>query len=113
MKTIKREFLNGSRYMFDFGECRAKNGWAQIDTSQDASYYGNWTNPFKLTVISYAEGDIAIITCDTIEEYIQEIRDIESWNLKYDPDFKFGIDGMCNEQLINRFNDLGLSDLLH
>lgn len=41
MKTI-RTFAPGERYDFDFGECSYANGWAQIDTRQDASYYGTW-----------------------------------------------------------------------
>ena len=48
---MKREtdFMeNIERYHFDFGECSACNGYAQVDTSQDAPYFGIWTNPMNL-----------------------------------------------------------------
>jgi len=45
MKTITDFDPETSRYAFDFRLCHFKNGWAQLDTRQDASYYGNWINP--------------------------------------------------------------------
>ena len=45
------------RYSFDFKLCTPKNGWAQVDTSQDASYFGTWANPFERKTVSYCEGD--------------------------------------------------------
>ena len=46
MKTEKN-FIEADRYLFDFYHCSTKKGYAQLDTSQDASYYGTWTNPLK------------------------------------------------------------------
>ena len=37
---ITREFCPGDRYTYDFGHCSYENGWAQVDTAQDASYFG-------------------------------------------------------------------------
>jgi hypothetical protein len=39
------EFTPSDRYVYDFVLCTYDKGWAQIDTRQDASYYGTWTNP--------------------------------------------------------------------
>ena len=36
---ITREFCPGDRYLYDFGLCSYKKGWAQVDTAQDASYF--------------------------------------------------------------------------
>lgn len=88
-----------------------QNGWAQIDTSQDASYFGTWTNPFTFETINYCEGDIYHTKCDTVEEYALDIRKSQSWN--NERGYKFAIDGMCNEKLIARFKEIGLGDLLH
>ena len=37
---ITREFAPADRYVYDFGLCSYKNGCAQVDTAQDASYFG-------------------------------------------------------------------------
>ena len=69
METIKK-FMPADRYVFDFKLCAPRDGWAQVDTSQDASYYGTWANPFKLEVITYLEGDIVIKKADNTDEFI-------------------------------------------
>ena len=56
METI-RDFASTDRYIFDFKLCTTGKGWAQVDTEQDASYFGTWANPFELKVVSYTEGD--------------------------------------------------------
>ena len=43
MKTQKT-FCNSDRYIFDYDMCSFKKGFAQIDTTEDASYFGNWVN---------------------------------------------------------------------
>ncbi len=80
-----------------------------MDTSQDASYYGIWTNPVKLQTITYCEGDITIQTADTVAEYVEAIRLLAGWDGHR---FK-GIDPMMNPEMIARFTDIGLADLLH
>lgn len=58
-RTRKRGFVvDGSRYVFDFEICAPAKGWAQLDTTQDAEYYGLWAQPWTLEIIEYAEGDI-------------------------------------------------------
>ena len=111
MKTV-RDFWPTDRYIYDFKLCSTKDGWAQIDTSQDAHYYGTWANPEKLVVISYCEGDVTTNTADTPEEFVAEIRQIKEWNDENGHRF-IGIDPGFNEELKRRFVDLGLADLLH
>ena len=108
----KTETFNSdiNRYVFDFDICNAKNGWAQMDTTQDAHYYGNWANPKTLTIISYVEGDICKLQADNKQEFIDEIRKIEKWN--YENDYGLNIDCMGNEETIKLFSDMRLSDLL-
>ena len=50
---ITREFAAADRYTYDFGLCSYENGWAQVDTAQDASYFGTWANPTRLMIFSY------------------------------------------------------------
>ena len=111
MKMTK-DFLSADRYIFDFKLCTPKDGWAQVDTGQDASYFGTWANPFKLEVVSYTEGDIVVRKADNTGEFVTEIRDIKKWNEENGYRF-IGIDAMCREELIGKFQEVGLGDLLH
>ena len=64
---------SGDRYFFD-----AKllpEGFKQFDTDQDAWYFGVWVNPEELMTVTYAEGDLSVVTCPTLEHYKAEIQD--------------------------------------
>lgn len=106
-----RTFEPGERYTFDFDECHFKKGWAQIDTSQDAWYFGTWANPTELKITSYTEGDVCRTTCDTPEAFVAEIRRLAEWNTENG--YGCAIDGMCRPEIIEAFERFGLGDLLH
>ena len=112
MRTAEEFYPDAERYLFDFKLCTLKKGYAQLDTKQDAWYYGAWANPEKLIVVSYAEGDCTIKYAENEEEFIEEIR---SW-AKWTDENGWGparIDPLCDEGLIKRFKSLGLGNLLH
>lgn len=107
-----REFASADRYTYDFGLCSISNGFAQVDTQQDASYYGTWANPFKLIVFSYTEGDCVTTECDTPAEFESELRAIKAFNEDNGWEF-LGIDPGFEPELKAEFVKHGLSDLLH
>jgi hypothetical protein len=111
---MKRQtsFVDGDRYAFDFNHCSAKRGFAQVDTGQDAWYFGTWANPTRLMVVSYCEGDLTIETAESRDEFVAAVRRIKSWNEEQGHGFS-GIDAMCNEEIAAGFRALGLGDLLH
>jgi len=111
MKTI-REFVPADRYAYDFGLCSYKNGFAQIDTSQDASYFGTWANPTKRIIFTYCEGDTTMQEAETDTEFVNEIRLIKKWNIENGHEF-LGIDAMCDSEIETAFRKLGLGNLLH
>ena len=112
MRDVKTDFTpNGDRYEFDFKLCTAPKGWAQLDTESDAWYFGIWANPERRQTVNYCEGDLTIITVDTDQEFIHEIRRIADWHNEHNR-FK-GIDPGLNGDLKQRFVNLGLADLLH
>ena len=109
---ITRELCPGDRYTYDFGLCSYENGWAQVDTAQDASYFGTWANPTRLMIFSYCEGDTTLKEAASPEEFATELRAIDTWNqangcgpARIDPGF--------NPAMKAEFEALGLSDLLH
>lgn len=111
MKTERHFEPDIDRYAFDFRYCNHKRGWAQCDTAQDASYFGIWTNPFRLMIVTYAEGDVTIQTAASETEYRNALREAASFYVEQGHGFR--IDGMCHGQIIARMNALSLGDLLH
>jgi hypothetical protein len=111
MQTVTEFMPMSDRYAFDFRLCPFSKGWAQLDTRQDASYYGNWINPLTRQICSFAEGDVTIITCDDDAEFIAQVTETFGWHKErgYEP----AIDGMCSEPIVARFNELGLAHMLH
>ena len=84
---ITREFCSGDCYIYDFGLCSYEKGWAQVDTAQDASYFGTWANPTRLMIFSYCEGDTTSEDAASPEEFATELREIDACNRGngYDP----------------------------
>lgn len=112
MQTIRDFVENGDRYKYDFTEMTTQKGWAQVDTGQDAWYYGTWTNPFTLEIFNYCEGDTTLQKAENTIEYRAEIEEIKRWNDESGHGFK-GIDPGFNEALKGRFGTLGMAHLLH
>jgi hypothetical protein len=96
--TRQREFSPADRYLYDFRVCTVAKGWAQIDTRQDASYFGQWINPAKRLLFSYCEGDTCLTTCDDDTELLAEMEHIRTFHnesgyafLGIDPGFSEGL----------------------
>lgn len=112
MKVERGFLLHGERYAFDRGKCSYANGYAQVDTSQDAPYYGIWTNPMDLIIVSYCEGDVTTETAENVQEYVTAIHKLKAWHEENGHRF-IGIDALADKDLKARFTEIGLADLLH
>ncbi len=111
MTQVTREFCPGDRYPYDWGPCSTGKGFAQFDTAQDASYYGNWLNPFALVLFSFAEGDCDTTECGSVAEFVRETRALVAWHVEHS---RFlGVDPGFDAALAERFEAIGLGDLLH
>lgn len=107
---ITHEFCPSDRYTYDFGVCSYSKGFAQVDTKQDAPYYGTWANPDKRIIFCYCEGDTTMTECATDKEFTEEMRSLAKWSIEGGYDFH--IDTMCVDAMTQRFTALGLADLL-
>jgi hypothetical protein len=100
-------FHVGDRYYFDFDGCKNSDGWCQIDTEQDASYYGNWINPAARRAITFAEGDLAQIKFDNDQEMIEWLERFAAHPglcfLGVDPGLHEGTVAACKERGIDKF----------
>ena len=104
-------FGEDSLYFYDYNECTTRNGFAQLDTNQDASYYGTWANPSTFLIINFCEGDETRKQCENAEEFIAEIESINKW--REDNNDKLRIDPGLGPDLKQKFIDLGLEKYLH
>lgn len=100
-----------TRYEFDFKLCNYQNGWAQLDTTEDASTYGNWVHPNNRMLVTYAEGDVTVTTCDDDAEFIVELRNAIAWHRERGS--YLGIDPMCSESIEASFVRLGFQADFH
>ena len=115
MKTERHfaEKENG-RYAYHFS--LDHTAWTQMDTTDDAISYGNWTNPFKRQILSYVEGDETLITCESDEEYRTELTRHVDWH-KERGSWK-GIYFMVSDnekraRIERKFVDLGIDSFLY
>lgn len=84
-----------------------QKGFAQIDTTQDASYYGTWINPIQRAVIRWCEGDLDCYKFDNNEEMVAWVAEF-----KKSPWF-IGIDPGLGEVLRSECIAAGLGPYLH
>ncbi len=124
MKTTNSfdDDMDRCRYTYDNGECSISNGFAQVDTRQDASYYGTWANPRTFTIVCYCEGDVSRQVAENAEEFVAAMRELKRWACGDDTPgatglgwakSRFGIDPGFDEPLKQAFEEIGLGDLLH
>ena len=111
MTTTTSFHPGADRYELDFGPCSYARGFAQVDTAQDAWYFGTWTNPDTRRIVSFAEGDLTIRDAESDEEYTAALRELRDWNDERQQ-WK-GIDPGLGETMRARFAALGVADLLH
>ena len=95
------------RYYFD----TTLKGFSQLDTKQDAPWFGNWLDPINQKLVTFAEGDICLATETNSNAFAKRVRMICNW---YKENNTFiGIDPMGNEPAREAYKSLGLTDLLH
>lgn len=55
---------------------KSATGWIDYPTYQDAWYYGVVINPTTLEVLTYAEGDVVHIQCETEAQFMADLKDL-------------------------------------
>jgi hypothetical protein len=101
----------GDRYRYDFKLCTPANGWAQLDTKQDAPYFGNWINPIEFKLMSYCEGDTCLTECEDIADFAAELQVCIDWHKERE--YFIGIDCAGNEEIKAALVQMGFAEVLH
>lgn len=107
--TTTKTHADGSRYELD--GLLVSAGWSQLDTTEDASWYGCWASPKHRSVVSFCEGDITRTHADTIEEFVSEVRRVVAWHQRMGQ--WLGIDPGLLPEKKQAWIELGLADCLH
>lgn len=98
-----------SRYYFDNGECNpTQTDFCQIDTWQDAPYFGIWADPVNLKITKFVESEVYRSEYDTEEEFTEKVEEILSFHRQ--DGGHAAIDGYGNRDDWRR---LGFGDDLH
>jgi hypothetical protein len=110
MKII-RSFEPSDRYRYDFDPCSCARRWAQVDTAQDASWFGTWASHSERMILNFAEGDVTRTVWDTDEELAAALLDLDRWSRDhgYGPAW---IDPRFDPTLKAVFEAVGLADML-
>jgi len=107
--SIEREHAPGDRYRYDHG---LPADFAQLDTSEDASYFGNWASAQRRVLFSYCEGDCCTTVCTTDEEFKAEIQKFTDFCDRIG--YKFlGVDPGLQPDAKEPWEAMGLAHLLH
>jgi len=105
MKVIEQKHISDpdrSRYKWDFS-LNWSDGWCQLDTAEDAWYYGNWVNLVTWEFMSYAEGDFEHTKAESLEEFLAELK-----RLQQSLSQPVRLDTMCVETNNKIFEEMGL-----
>lgn len=115
MKVLHESLAHDlDRYAFDFQACTSEAGWAQIDTEQDASYFGQWLQPWDRKVCSFIEGEVRVVQAESDAELREYLENLVRWNVdmgykpaKIDP-------GLSRRaEFVERLEALGVGGMVH
>lgn len=112
--TKEKSFVGGDRYQFDF--TLLKDGFFQVDTQQDASYYGHWLNPIKRILVSFMEGDLIICRYENDEEMSEDLKSFDEFEREQignDKGIKIDIGLRDRENVLKMFANSGLTHYIH
>lgn len=78
--AIERWFVEDGSTSKMFALMKKADGWVDYPTSSDAWYYGIWVSPLKRQVLSYCEGDVTRVTCDSDAQFMAELALMASFH---------------------------------
>ena len=64
---------------FNAEEFSLEDDWLDVHRWGDGGYRVVWVSPKQRSTFTYCEGDLTLVTCDTDEAFIEELRDAEKF----------------------------------
>lgn len=69
---INASYFNAEKFSID-------DDWLEVEDWDDYGYRAVWVSPKQRATLTYCEGDLTLVTCDTDEAFIEELRDAEKF----------------------------------
>lgn len=76
---VKRWYCNGADIDVVSHLRPSLAGWKRYPTANDAYYFGCWVNPQLKETLTYAEGDVAHVTCHDDVGFMKELAEMASF----------------------------------
>ena len=73
---VERYFIEGGNATKAFAYMSHSRAWATYPTSQDNWYYAVYFNPELRQIVTYAEGDLTRVTCDSADQFESELASL-------------------------------------
>lgn len=110
--TKEKSFVDGDRYQFDW--TLLDKGFFQVDSSEDASYYGHWLNPIRKILIAFIEGDLTITKYENNDEMIEDLGNLNDYQLRQSEGERgIKIDTGFKDENKDIFRSIGLGKYLY
>jgi hypothetical protein len=65
------------RYQIDFSMVGATGGYVQIDTVEDASWFGMWLDSRSRRLVIFAEGDLEVRSYDSDADLVTDLEHLD------------------------------------
>ena len=109
MSSVTREFVEADRYLYD--HLLIPQGFAQVDTDSDASWYGTWAHPGRRVIFNYCEADTTTTECESAAEFVSEMQQLRDWHRR-NGQF-LGVDPGTDPANRQAWIDAGCGEFLH
>lgn len=76
---VYRMFILRDSGIFYFQACTASDGWMNIETHQDGTYFGVWHNEDQLRIVTFCEGDVTVEQAKTKDAFYDAIESTVSY----------------------------------
>lgn len=74
--VIRRSHIDSGSVDSIARHTRSADGWVRYATGEDAWYFGVFVNAHKRETMTYAEGDVTHVVCDSHEQFMSELKDM-------------------------------------
>lgn len=74
--VIRRSQIEGGSVDSIARHTRGADGWVRYATGEDAWYFGVFVNAHKRETMTYAEGDVTHVICDSHEQFMSQLKDM-------------------------------------
>lgn len=77
--VIRRSHIEGGSVDSIARHTRSEDGWVRYGTGEDAWYFGVFVNAQKRETMTFAEGDVSHVICDSHDQFMHELKEMANF----------------------------------